>query len=119
MEESNGVIEAAVAEEGCRHSIASKDGGAGALLESVKSGERGSRVEIAGAEKGLDAVVEGETGADESRGGIREAGITRGGRVGRRSESVERRLDAEAALAAASLGSSFLCRGEGEETDWH
>lgn len=115
MEESNGIVEAAMPEEARRHGIASEDGRSGALLEGVKSGNGGGGVEITGAEEGLDLVVKREAGADKSGGGIGEAGVTRGWRIGTRSESMERGFYAEASLAAASLGCSFLGRGEGEE----
>lgn len=75
----------------------------------------GGVVEVAGADKGLDAIVEVEAGAGQGGGGVREPGVgwgPRGGGV--TAESVERGLDAEAALAAAPLRRGFLGGGEGE-----
>jgi hypothetical protein len=59
--------------------------------------------------------VEAEAWADEHGGGVREAGRV-GVPQGRRgtAERVDRRLDAEAALAAAALGGGFLGGREGE-----
>ena len=115
VEEGDGVVVAGRADHGGGDGVAGEDGGADAGGDGGARGERGA-VEVAGADEGLDAVVEAEARADERGGGLREAGrvgVARGRRGGRfPAVRVERRLDAELALAAAALGGRVLGRGE-------
>lgn len=116
VEEGNCVIVPLRAVHGGNDGVAGEDGGTGVGEHRVAS-DSGGGVEVAGADEGLHAVVEVEAGTHKGRGGVGEArgvGVARGWRMGVSPESMERRLDAEAALAAAALGGSFLSGGEGE-----
>lgn len=117
MEEVNCVLEATVAVHGGHDGVAGEDGGAGAGVDSLAGGCRGE-VEVAGADEGLDTVVEVETGSDEGGGGVREAGGVRvrrrAGIAGIAAEGVERWLDAESSLASAALRRCLFGGGESE-----
>lgn len=116
LEEGNGVGVPLAAVHGGDDGVASEDGGAGVGEDGV-AGDGGGGIEIAGADEGLDAVVEIEAGADEGGGGVGEAGgvgIALGRRVVVAAEGVERGLDAEAAFAAAAFGGGLLGGAEGE-----
>jgi hypothetical protein len=114
VEDGDGVVVAAGAEHRGGDGVAGEDGGAD-LGGDGGAGGGGGAVEVAGADEGLDAVVEAEAGADEGGGGLGEAGrvgVARGRAVGGVAAlRVERRLDAELALAAAALGGGILGGG--------
>lgn len=121
LEESDGVVVALGAVHGGHDGVAGEDGGA-SVGEHGLAGDDGGVVEIAGADEGLNAVVEVEAGADEGGGGVGEAGGVgvgrRAGGVGVAAEGVEWGFDAEAAFTTAALSGCFFGGREGEGSDW-
>lgn len=114
LEERDSIIIPLGAVHSGNDGVAGEDGGTNAGEDGMAS-DGGGVVEVAGADEGLDAIVEVEAGAGQRGGGVREPGVgwgPRGGGV--TAESVERGLDSEAALAAAPLCRGFLGGGEGE-----
>lgn len=109
---------ARLAEERGEDGVAGEDGGAAVGVDGVAGEERGL-VEVVLPDEREDAVVEVEALAGEDRGGLGELeGVAVGSRAWRSGGALGdrpaggRRLDAEAALAAAALGGGVLGGGE-------
>lgn len=118
VEEGNGLIVALRPVHGGDDGVAGEHGGPRNGEHRVP-GDGGRRLQVAGADEGLHAVVEAQPGAHQRRGRVREprrVRVARRALLRRRANRVQGRLDAQTPLPSPALGRGFFGGGEGVGT---
>ncbi|KAH0461317.1 hypothetical protein IEQ34_008892 [Dendrobium chrysotoxum] len=116
VEEGEDIVEAASALHGRQDGVAGEDGGFDGGEDGVAGLGRGG-VEISGADKGLNPVMEAEARTYEGGGGIGKAGgvgVGVASGAGGAGVTVGGGLDSKLALATAALRCGLFKGGEGE-----